>query len=206
MKMKRKHLQWVSYTMLAAGLSLSSLSAAEGMKKEKTWSINPIYVAPWHLSSIYEAPSYQDSLVDITNAAPEDIPTVVDLEGNPLPLFTEVVETQEEAPANDPSFDAEIAFEILNEEREALITLLRDVRSMLLNPIFRAMEVDLHASSYIQRAELFSKMESIQRDINRLTEEEAEILETTIEVQITYAESFREQLVQYLIQKQNKGR
>jgi len=264
--MKKKHLQWISYTILAAGLGLPNLSAGE-------------------------------DLVDITHAKPEEIPAVIDVDGNPLVLFTGEVETQERTPeiqieeltvesilerlqnalnsaqalsaedkgeaknlkltiartnislkrlqqaldngetvnpgiyenelkrreaevqkaiermqeriplqeealAEDPNFDAEIAFQILNEELQALKTLLREVRKMIMDPIFRKMKVDLNPSSYIQRLELFGEMDRIQGDINRLTQEDAERLETTIEGHITYVESFREQLVQYLVQQQ----
>ena len=107
------------------------------------------------------------------------------------PLFTEAAETQEEAPANNPSFNAKEAYDIILQQKEALGNLIDQLIDTL-----RKKDKDLSTDSYEAINGLFNRIATIGMNLDTFNQQEAESLEETIQAHMETVERLLRELDQ----------
>ena len=118
-----------------------------------------------------------------------DIPTVID-QGD-TPLFTEAAETQEEAPANNPSFNAKEAYDIILQQKKALNNLTKQLIDKLVKE-----GRDLSIDYYAIRERLLNRIVIIGMNLDTFNQQEAESMETAINAHMEIVERLFNELDQ----------
>lgn len=106
-------------------------------------------------------------------------------------FFTEAAETQEEAPANNPSFNAKEAYDIILQQKEALGNLI----DQLIDTLHKKGK-DLSTDSYGTINRLFNRIATIGMNLDTFNQQEAESLEETIQAHMETVERLLSELNQ----------